>query len=633
MPMLRSLAGILAVLVFISVACAQKPQAGMIITKSTSLHHGTYVLPNDSPDPYAGAITIQGDNITVDFRGVTLEGSPVDTPPDQRKGTGISIAGRNVTIKNATVRGYKIGLIAKDAPGLKIQDSDFSYNYKQHLKSTVEKENEDDWQSYHQNEKDEWLGYGAAMYLRGCEGWEVRHCTVTGGQCALMLMQSNKGLAWNNDFSFNSGVGVGLYRSCDNRIMYNAIDWDVRGFSYGYYSRGQDSAGILVYEQSDRNTFAYNSVTHGGDGFFLWAGQSSMDTGQGGCNDNFVYGNDFSHSPANGIEATFSQNTFANNYMRECEYGVWGGYSFNSKILGNWIQDCKHGAAIEHGQNNVIRRNYFRRDLTGVQLWANANQDPTWGYPKHHDTASHDFEISGNQFSGGDFAFDIKDTKAVQITGNRIQFPGTLFKNGMDGITFETNHLTGYKGATDGLAKSNTFDDVVEAGLEPDWDPYAADKDYPAEIRKLRPDKLKGGQDPFLPDGALRGRFNILVDEWGPYDFRFPKLWPEKPEKPSVDDVGRAPSQSRPVVQHFRILGPVGKWTLKSSVGADSVAQKSGDVPGGIDVTLPTGKAVDLDLELTYTSDKDTFDCLGNKHKAGDTIPFNYHESITPIKK
>lgn len=203
----------------------------------------------------------------------------------------------------------------------------------------------------------------------------------------------------------------------------------------------------------------------------------------------------------------------------------------------------------------------------------------------------------------------------------------------MDGITFETNHLTGYKGATDGLAKSNTFDDVVEAGLEPDWDPYAADKDYPAEIRKLRPDKLKGGQDPFLPDGALRGRFNILVDEWGPYDFRFPKLWPEKPEKPSVDDVGRAPSQSRPVVQHFRILGPVGKWTLKSSVGADSVAQKSGDVPGGIDVTLPTGKAVDLDLELTYTSDKDTFDCLGNKHKAGDTIPFNYHESITPIKK
>ena len=35
-----------------------------------------------------------------------------------------------------------------------------------------------------------------------------------------------------------------------------------------------------------------------------------MDTGQGGCNDNLLYGNDFSHAPTNGIEATFSRNAF-----------------------------------------------------------------------------------------------------------------------------------------------------------------------------------------------------------------------------------------------------------------------------------------------------------------------------------
>ena len=54
--------------------------------------------------------------------------------------------------------------------------------------------------------------------------------------------------------------------------MHNRIDWCVRGYSHGFYNRGQDSAGLLMYEQSSRNTVAYNSVTHGGDGLFLWAG-------------------------------------------------------------------------------------------------------------------------------------------------------------------------------------------------------------------------------------------------------------------------------------------------------------------------------------------------------------------------
>ena len=90
--------------------------------------------------------------------------------------------------------------------------------------------------------------------------------------------------------------------------MHNRIDWCVRGYSHGFYNRGQDSAGLLIYEQSSRNIVAFNSVTHGGDGLFLWAGQSTMDTGQGGVNDNLFYDNDFSHAPTNGIEATFSRN-------------------------------------------------------------------------------------------------------------------------------------------------------------------------------------------------------------------------------------------------------------------------------------------------------------------------------------
>ena len=39
---------------------------------------------------------------------------------------------------------------------------------------------------------------------------------------------------------------------------------------------------LLMYEQSSNNIVAYNSVTHSGDGLFLWSGQSTMDSGQGG---------------------------------------------------------------------------------------------------------------------------------------------------------------------------------------------------------------------------------------------------------------------------------------------------------------------------------------------------------------
>ena len=626
------LVAVLIVALLAAGAIAQKPEAGMVITKSAHLKGGTYVVANPSSDPWTGAITIQGDNLTVDFKGVTLEGTPENTPPDQRKGTGIRVIGKNVTIKNAIVHGYMVGLIAKDAPGLKIYDSDFSYNYKQHLKSGIEKENEDDWQSYHHNENDEWLRYGAGIYLHGCDGFEVKNCGITGGQCGLMLVNSNNGFAWNNSFIFLSGIGVGLYRSSGNRIISNSMDWCVRGYSEGYYSRGQDSAGILVYEQSNNNTFAYNSATHSGDGFFLWAGQSTMDSGQGGCNDNLVYGNDFSYAPANGIEATFSRNTFANNYAQGCDYGVWGGYSYDSKIIGNWLFDNRVGVAIEHGQNNVVRGNYLMRNGTGIQLWADAITDATWGYPKHHDSASHKYDISNNVISRSDLTFDIRNTADATVTGNRILFPGTLAKD-PKAFTFTNNQISGMTAEHDGFSSDNTFDNVIDPGLAPDWDPYAMSKTYPAEILALKPELPKGYQNMFTGNDIFPGRRNIIVDEWGPYDFQYPKLWPAPPAeqaaKQSVAQAGRVPGSARLRTETFLVLGPPGKWTLKSATGVNDVP-KQGDVPGEITVTLPA-ETTDVDIELTYTADHEVIDYLGVKHKAGDPAPFGYKQFFAPI--
>jgi parallel beta-helix repeat protein len=148
-----------------------------------------------------------------------------------------------------------------------------------------------------------------------------------------------------------------------------------------------------MYEQSSRNTVAFNSATHGGDGLFLWAGQSTMDTGRGGSNDNVFFGNDFSHAVANGIEATFSKNQFYRNRMEECWHGVWAGYSYDTVFRDNTFSGNDEGIAIEHGQNITIADNTFTGDQVGVRVWANASQDPNWGLPKNRDTRSREYLI------------------------------------------------------------------------------------------------------------------------------------------------------------------------------------------------------------------------------------------------
>ncbi len=38
--------------------------------------------------------------------------------------------------------------------------------------------------------------------------------------------------------------------------------------------------------------------------------------------------------------------------------------------------------------------------------------------------------------------------------------------------------------------------------------------------------RLPGGIDPMIKEDWQRGRARIIVDEWGPYDWKSPKLWP-----------------------------------------------------------------------------------------------------------
>src|SRR6516225_294657 len=168
---------------------------GIIVTRSMRLTPG--VLNRASADLDHPAITIRGSNLTVDFTGVTLRGGAPDADPDTYTGLAVLVdGGENVTVRNLAAHGYKVGLLARRARGLHITGADLGYNWKARLYSLVEHESLLDWMSYHHNDKDEWLGRGAGIYLADSDDAEIDHTTIVQGQNGLMLARSNGARIW-----------------------------------------------------------------------------------------------------------------------------------------------------------------------------------------------------------------------------------------------------------------------------------------------------------------------------------------------------------------------------------------------------------------------------------------------------
>jgi len=607
---------------------AQTPEIafrpGLVIAQSCRIKPGAYRF--DAPaavtagDRYTPLITISGNDLTVDFQHAELRSTADPTRPDRFTGLAIEVRGQNITIKNARVHGFKVALLAHGgSAGLTIEDSDFSYNYRPRLRSIREREDFSDWLSYHQNEHGEWLRYGAGIYLDHCPGATVRNCRITGNQNALLLNGCDEGLFYNNTFQFNSGLGIGLYRSNRNRIMHNRLDWNVRGYSHGFYQRGQDSAALLCYEQSSENLFAFNSCTHSGDGFFLWAGQHTMDTGEGGCNDNTVFGNNFSYAPTNGVEATFSRNRIQGNLMLECTYGIWAGYSYESVFMGNFIAGCRTGIAIEHGQNNTLRQNFLEGDSTGVQFWARAEQPAGWVYAQKRDTRSRDGLLDQNVFLRVRKPLKISASQNISVNGENL-FTGyeTLLEATQpnENFKFLRNDIYGSAAqiervwAIPALSASRSIN-FSHPDKQPQ-NPYA-----PLEIpyRELKePDSLPDGINTALPADQLKGRQYIFVDEWGPFDFRRPQAM--------AGDINPIPGG---VGANYvlKIYGPPGFWKITGMQGVAAVDQESGAVPAFLTVKSAPG-AENIRVQFEYAGAQDVTDVFGRTIPAGQIYPFEF---------
>lgn len=338
-----------------------------------------------------GVIHVRASNITIELGDVPISGALVGAAADGFKGVAIRIDGqKNVTIRGGNIRGYRAAVWASDADGLTIERLSATDLWRQHLRSNIEFEDARDWLRPHENDQREWFEkYGAAIFVENSSGVTIRGCRGHFLQNGLILSNVANARVYDNDFSFNSGWGIALWRSSGNTIAHNSTDFCIRGYSHGVYNRGQDSAGILLFEQSSRNVIANNSATHCGDGLFAFAGREALgevkaadadfDYRRRGCNENVIVGNDFSYAAAHGLELTFSFDNvvLSNRFVGNAICGIWAGYSRGTLIADNEFESNgdagygleRGGVNIEHGADNRIVGNRFSRNSAGVHLW------------------------------------------------------------------------------------------------------------------------------------------------------------------------------------------------------------------------------------------------------------------------
>jgi len=479
-----------------------------------------------------GIIHIDADDITVlftdDREHRELRGSPNDTPWDQCEGIGVRVDGHdNVTIRGAHCHRFKVGIYASNADGLTVQDCDVGDGYAQRLRSTPNAEDSSDWLRPHDNFNNEWMHhYGAGLYVKQSDNVVIRDCSARRRQNGIIIDNVNNSKIYDNDCSFLSGWGLAMWKSNDNVITRNAFDFCVRGFSHGVYNRGQDSAGILMFEQCSNNTIAENSATHGGDGFFGFAGTQAL--GQTnprddlawyerrGCNDNLLIGNDFSYAAAHGIEMTFSfgNELYDNRLVENAICGVWGGYSQQTLMAGNTFErngDMPYGLErgginIEHGAGNQIKSNHFKDNACGVHVWWD-NDVSTFDLPWYRANTNKNASaaaIFGNTFDGDDIALQFRHLKRrVMIAANR--FSDVDNQRAIAGrVNVEQAEVltTNYKTPT-----------------------------YP----------VFGERDPVAARQHLRGRDKIIMTKWFPYDWKSPHVqWSRQ-----LDDEGKAWLEAR----------------------------------------------------------------------------------------
>ncbi len=476
-----------------------------------------------------GVVHITTPGVIVRFeRGSILRGAPDDATPDTLTGHAIRVdTADDVQLENLDIRGFKLGVIGDKCDSLVIHQAAFSHMYRQRLRSTPQAEDSSDWLFPHHNDHDEWATqHGGAIFIKNARDLSLSRVTVRESQNGIILSRVHESDVFDNDCSFLSGWGLALWRSTGNVISRNALDFCVRGHSEGVYNRGQDSAGLLMFEQCSRNTIIENSITHGGDGIFGFAGLEAVN-GEGaaptydftrkGCNDNLFISNDLSYAPAHGLEMTFSfgNKIVDNRFVQNAICGVWGGYSQETLILDNRFEGNggmaygleRGGINIEHGSANTIARNQFTNNRCGVHLWWDPHgefAEKAWGKANYKGVAFN--AILDNTFTIDDHQPFGELRPDQKLIGVQLRTdPGA--NHPLQGLFVDTSYVQ--NNVTVAHASAIEIDAAPTIKLQRD-----------AEVPTIQTPRAKaiGDSKPVGARAALAGRANIIMGEWGPWD-------------------------------------------------------------------------------------------------------------------
>ncbi len=125
--------------------------------------------------------------------------------------------------------------------------------------------------------------------------------------------------------------------------------------------------------------------------------------------------------------------------------------------------------------------------------------------------------------------------------------------------------------------------------------------------------RLPGGMNTSTSPAALRDRGISIVDGWGPYDWRSPRLWP----------AGRTDT----LPFRLRTLGPPGRWRVVSRDGVAKLSATSGKIGDAIVVTPAAGREGDFGLELEYRGAA-VVTSFGEQFPAGKPVRFGWQKRI-----
>ncbi|HKZ65808.1 MAG TPA: PA14 domain-containing protein, partial [Chitinophagaceae bacterium] len=242
--------------------------------------------------------------------------------------------------------------------------------------------------------------------------------------------------------------------------------------------------------------------------------------------------------------------------------------------------------AIEHGQENKIAFNLFSKDQEAIRLWARKEQPADWGYARNRDTKSRDYEIVANSFNGNPTVFNLNRTENLDVASNTVSGSDMIYK--MDSTVT-------------GLDTSINYELVEKLSAEPD----------------VSIPEIAKPNDPFKGNGFLAGRKNILITAWGPYDFRSPIIWNTNPTDTSD-------------LMKFNLLGPKGKWTIKSFRGIKNLSSMKGEFPASISAERIKGERTDIFIGLEYRGAAITT-AFGLPVGAGKLYKFSFKKFFRPM--